>query len=286
MNNKSQISLFVIIGVIVVVSVIILTQMNPNYTPLPEQNLGSNELYSFQNFILACLERTAQRGIVENLERGGYYETTSYDYITDNFLVNVPVYVDKDLFLIPSKSIFEDELSKFIVNEIDICLDNFSSFENIGYSITTNDEFSTNIMILQNSILIESQLPISVTTPSKNSFDIEDFRIEIDTNIKGIINHLEEFLEIHYDDFSQFPISSLILLSDFEDFLFELDQIDDTIILTFIYNHNSTSSISNSITSPINYNFAMNYDFVNDELDSFDLLSDQELFPDEWDWED
>lgn len=284
MNNKSQISLFVIIGVIVVVSVIILTQMNPNYIPLPEQNLGSNELYSFQNFILACLERTAQRGIVENLERGGYYETTSYDYITDNFLVNVPIYVDRDLFLIPTKSIFEEELSKFIVNEIDICLDNFSSFEDIGYSIIRNNEFSTNVMIFQNSILIESQLPISGTTPSKNSFDIEDFRIEIDTNIKGIINHLEEFLEIHYDDFSQFPISSLILLSDFEDFLFELDQIDDTIILTFIYNHNSTSSISNSITTPINYNFAINYDFDDSYVSQFSPLTDEELFSAELGW--
>ena len=283
MNNKSQVSLFVIIGAIVIVSIFILVQLNPNYTS-NEHNSLSSDLKIFEEFITTCLQRTTQRGIIENLERGGYYKTTSYEYITDNFLVDVPLYLDDDNFMIPSINIFEEELSKFIIDEINICFDDFTSFEEVGYLVSLNGDFSTNVQILENIVLTQSQFPISVSTPLKDNFDIQEFRVEINANIKAIINHMEEFIEVHYEDFSQFPISSLILLSDFEDFLFELDQIDDTIILTFIYNHNSTSSISNSITTPINYNFAINYDFDDSYVSQFSPLTDEELFSAELGW--
>ncbi|MCH8519196.1 MAG: hypothetical protein LAT82_00385 [Nanoarchaeota archaeon] len=285
MNKKAQVSIFVIIGIIVVVSVIILTQLNSNYD-FNEQNSMNNQINSIQDFISTCIQKTTHRGIIENLERGGYYTITSYESIEDNFLTNVPLYYNGVELLIPTIKIFEEELSKFITDEIDICFDSFSSFEEVGYLITPNQDFSTNVLILDNSILINSQFPISGITPQKENFDIQEFRVEIDVNIKEIINHMGEFIKIHSDDFTQFPISSLIMLSEFEDFLFELDQLDDIIIVTFIYNDNSSNIIGSSISNPIYYNFALEYNFKDDLFESFDLLSEEELFPDQWDWED
>src|SRR3989338_6482161 len=136
MNRKSQIALFIILGLTIMIGVGFVLYLKNSSIKKPEVEQVSKlpfDTDSIQTYIEACIEDVGKDAISFIGRHGGYFALPQYstkDYFTKTAYY---FYIDKDFM--PSKSIIERELSKYMDEELFFCMKNFAQFEEMGFDI-------------------------------------------------------------------------------------------------------------------------------------------------------
>ena len=166
MPKKAQITLFIILGIVIVTAALIVIYVKSNLIKTTEGETRDiiKQPYTSANvklFVESCLDISANKGITLLGMRGGFIEFPAdvNTMVTSRTIIPFLYYRGENK--LPSLTVMGEELSKYISHEMIVCLDNFNEFKRMGYNIETGD-ISTITNISDFSVVIKVDYPILI----------------------------------------------------------------------------------------------------------------------------
>ena len=165
MNKKSQITMFIILGIVIlaVIGLVIFLKGNVIKSYFEQQLSKTSsvppQLQVVKEHIDDCLETTGKESIYYITQHGGYYKVpkeTSIVYFTEE----VPYYYLNKKIYIPSIDTMEREVTNYILDNLKECLD-FNYFIQTGFNITAKN-YSVSTKIMDKSVYIKINFPIKI----------------------------------------------------------------------------------------------------------------------------
>ena len=258
MNQKSQVTIFVILSVIILaLGTFVLLSFNENQRLTLESGvatLSSDPRVSLvHDYVEDCLALEVEEQMYFNQLNGGYYELPPL-FAYDGFLT-VPFYVHNNEKQVPSIEELERQLELAINDNIEFCINNLQDFEMFFEEINIGD-FNSKMLIQDNSILATLYVPINLlNNETGESSNIERFQVEVESNFLQYYTLVQEFIDLHEGDFSRIPLSNLNILGYENNFRYELKpQNFDVAIYNFIFEEFGRERLAE-------FQFAIQYDW-------------------------
>ena len=256
MNKRGQITIFVIVGVLIVSLVFGFFFFSKEVS----NDLNSVEAEEVYAFIQNCVEESAKYALVDFGDNGGSYSYVDSIY---SFPYSVPVLVDGEKEL-PSIEDFENDLGLYMSENIYLCLEEMD-FSNEGILVSV-DDVSAKTSIGNNVILFDVSVPTTVSIEGlEGSTTFEEFS----TSVEPI--YIPKILDFLYWVVSQrelYPSSICLtcLSNKMDETGFHIEMYESGVENEFVYV--VTDSKSNFFDEPYNFSFGIRYDsFVCEDLE-------------------
>lgn len=201
MRKKSQIAIFIILGLVIlmIVSLVVYLVNSLNEKKLIDAKMQLPfEFLPIENFVSNCIERTSVDILRIAGKQGGYigmgYEQGKDDenkVSTFYHGIRIPYYY-ADNTLLPRLEEIEVMVEKEIKNKIIDCL-NFTSFEK-EFIIEKPKDFDVDVKINNNDITVELIYPVYTKRGDKAEW-IQKFRKQIPINIGSLYETAKIFVE-------------------------------------------------------------------------------------------
>ncbi|MDD5253795.1 MAG: hypothetical protein PHG05_01665 [Candidatus Nanoarchaeia archaeon] len=214
--KRGQVSLFVIIGIIIVVVLgafiafreVMLNKSNEILTGEKE----GEEIESVKNFVESCLQQVTFSGSQLMGLQGGYLDVEDDNIPISDFNkvsnklsfgdLEVPYWYYRkannvDKLQYPSLGEIEKNLGIYVKSNLDLCLNNFSGFS--GYNIKTGEK-EVKISIENNEIGTGLNMPTTIKRADKE-FKIEDFSSVLESDFGELYKIAVQILEQENTDY-------------------------------------------------------------------------------------
>lgn len=212
MNKKSQISVLVIFGLIILVSSIFLinTQYDFKKSQLDEQpEFIKGDIIRVKNFVEFCLERQSEHAFNWVMVQGGYYESGKYNedpvikYLVKD---NIQIEVEKETILNGMKLYLEDTLP--------YCINDFDHLESLDIN-SGEQEFFVNYY--GNQIQVNLIYPLNIKLKNNDfNFNVEKFSYDLDdVNLNTVVDDVNEYTDEFTKEFDGLAMAEYVL--NFED---------------------------------------------------------------------
>ncbi len=226
-NKKAQITMFIIIGIVILIVAGIFLSIRSTQQPPPEKIMKQVieipvEFQPLNDFVESCISKTAKEGIIKIGFHGGYIDTNKYGIKanpvnpteSNAFLFNpndlessIPYWYyfksnnkceegcgcgseQPRLHKKQGDPNIEKQLEGYIDDNIDICLNNFKEFKSQGFEITTGNP-KTTVTIRNNDVMIYVKYKLEAKK-STARFEIDEFIKTIPVELKKIYELAEE----------------------------------------------------------------------------------------------
>ena len=156
MQKRGQVTIFIIIGVIVVFLFLVIYLKSQN-----KEEIKTQDFSQVTQFIKSCVDMAADEGIKTHGMHAGYH---SFVGLKTHF--SVPFYQYEDQSFMPVKEKITNELEKYVSEEFSECLNNYTTFKNEGYSFS-DQEFKIQAVISDYRVNIEINYPLKITLDSE-----------------------------------------------------------------------------------------------------------------------
>ena len=134
-----------------------------------------------------CLDETSELAIFDIAERGGYEDPSK---VSSTIVFNTPYYLKNNKNTMPSKEKIQGEISRYILKQMDFCINNFASFPE--YEITKG-KMDIKTMIEPEKVLVEMNYPLTIIK-GKSSSKIKKFNSEVPVRLGIVYDSILEFV--------------------------------------------------------------------------------------------
>jgi|SRR3989344_183970 len=251
-SRKAQVTVFVIVALVIVVLIALYFIFSGNLNNIPETN---GEVADVKSYIDSCIEKTLEQGIYYNGLQGGYYDPplSSVTYSE----IKIPYYWQDNKNLVPEKSKIEQELAKYVDNELSNCINNFEAFNSSTYEIS-HEVPKSEVKILDNRIRVNINYPISVKKADE-TFVLEKFVSELDFDFLSKYNYAQQIVDEHENSPNAVPLGFITMLADRNNFKIEtIDLDEDVVIYSLIFQEQNDKVYI--------YDFAAKYDWEDENI--------------------
>jgi hypothetical protein len=188
MKKKSQITLFILLGGVILIIIFFLFVMR-EYEAKTE--LGDFEDIKDINFFVGeCLNALSVRGLEFMGLHGGFVEFPGHLNTITTSNTELPLHYDEGANNLPRVEDMESELSEYIEHEILLCIDGFNVFKERGYEFT-EQEVNADVRIEGRSVYTEIDYPVEV----KKGEEITTISA-FNKNIPLKLERMHEFAEV------------------------------------------------------------------------------------------
>ncbi len=267
MQKRGQVTIFLVIG-IVVLAIFAATFYIVSYVQ-KEKLVAEKELPlvlelrpRIRFFVESCLEEVAVPGIYLLGVQGGliYPEDPTRVLVTENAIINYGYLNGVNQF---SLEAMEEDISVYVKESLDFCIDNFSFFQEEAIEIKEVGELKVHSTIGTNDILVNLKYPLEVKL-GEDVFEVEDFFSRLPIRLREMVSQANQIIERHEQDPN---ILDLHYLTTFDTSITTFP-FDETI---FIYSIYDEKSIINE--APFTFLFAIKDEGIN-EAPELDFISD------------
>ncbi len=240
--KRGQISIFVIIGILIIVVVGIWFGVRSGIFEKEKVNPEVQPIYSF---VEDCLKKTGYEAIDYTSKKGGYF--VSPNLSLDN---GIPYYLYEGKNLMPSKEKFEEQISLYIEDSLIFCINGFIDFPDFEVEF---QDLKTETKILDENVEIKLNYPLSILK-GENSYTFKNFEVDIPVRL-GIVYSSAFDIILNQMDIPDsvdiFLINEVGLINDVD---INLLDYDDRVVILTIVDKNSKINEDDLI-----FNFANKY---------------------------
>jgi len=235
MNKKGQVTIYVILGIIIVATVasifIFKDYIIQNEFEREANKLDlKDEVFPVYSYFRDCVADVAFDGVGIMASQGGYLEIPEYTYPINPLMpfsnklevfgdsgLNVPYWFYEtsngiQTLQIPTIIEMENSLNEYIENNAFGCTDNFTVFEEYDIRGFDNVDVITNIE--DNEIYIKVFTDLVVNNKGVEQ-EIENVYVLLDTDFGQLYNEANEiFEELYYDNFTEEKTIDMLVLYD------------------------------------------------------------------------
>ena len=209
-SNKGQITVFLIIGIaILAIFGIIYYIVSDNQTKTLEAEGGkplSLTLKSqVESFVSSCVKQVAVPGFYLLGIQGGliYADDPTKVLITENALINYGYLDGVNQF--STKKINKD-LTLYLNDSLNTCLDNFSFFKTQGVVINPVDDLQVFSTIGKTEVVVKLKYPLVVDS-GNSSLKISDFSTKIPIRLGTILEQANNIIKRHQNNPAYFDLN-------------------------------------------------------------------------------
>jgi hypothetical protein len=209
--KKGQLTIFVIMGLVVMIAVgLIMYEQGPRARSDEAHTEDTNKVIGVVD---DCLRSSAMRGLKVIGSHGGYR-------ITQNGFDNVSFFASDGVQSVPELSTIESELSRFIEEDIRTC--GFGSLSE--YSIVPQRP-SVTTSILDGNVHIVAAYPMTVTHGTSIT-QLDSFTVSVPSNMLRLFLASRKFVAEHMKDPRIIPMSRFLDISLAENVTFSTVEND------------------------------------------------------------
>ncbi len=185
MNKRGQITIFIIIGVIIVAVAILIFLLRDNFI---SKNPVDPQVAQINDFVNDCLEETGNNALIQIGEQGGY------GLLSDNIraVEKIPIYTDGKRNFSPSLEIIEREISFVVKEELSYCILNFVDIKN-NYDSIEGEIDRVETLIDEDRVRINLIYPI-IIEKAETKYEIKKFDMEFNIRIFEYYNITQEIV--------------------------------------------------------------------------------------------
>lgn len=232
--KKGQITIFIIVGVVLILGLVIFFIVTREQSDIPIEpviEVVPEEIKPIQDYTLSCVEKIAEDGLRKIGAQGGFI--SDKDFTTNpsdptgegansiefspkgdlkipywRFLISNNRCDQKDTWCLFSSNrplpglkadskgdnSIESQLSRYMDENIDSCLNDFIPFYEQGYTISPIDTPSTTVQIGEDNVVVYMEYPIDIES-STASHKISKFYVTVPLDLKDIYEFAELITE-------------------------------------------------------------------------------------------
>ncbi len=226
MEKKAQITLFLILGVVILLVIggfLLLANNLKKEEAVPEIGEGA----TLRGFVENCIQEVAIPAIYLQGVQGGYIyrREESFKRQGSDYRINY-LYDEKNN--VPTREQLQSELNLYVNANLRYCLGDFEAYKNMGYQVEIG-AIDTDSIVGINDIFIKVNYPVTLTQQDKKE-EIEEFSATIPIRL-GYLNDLSrEFIDAVVEDPSKIDMT---MLGKFDVDVSIIPYSQDTIIYSF-----------------------------------------------------
>jgi len=221
-NKKSQITVFIIIGIIILFSVA--TYIYFKSLSVKEQPIIIYYATPVEEFTSKCIADLAKEAIATAGQNGGYVylpdaiSKNPYAYIASTTYspIKTALWYYSGRSVIPSEDYIAADIAKYIDNNIKICTENYTMFKE--YEITILSEPKTTASLNENDVFVKTEYKVKIVNTLNNTqTNIENFQATVPSKLKKAYELARDIMDAENR------------LTFFEDMTIDLISIDEAI---------------------------------------------------------
>jgi hypothetical protein len=205
-NKRAQITIFIIIVILLVFGIgIIFVVKNSLKTVTETLPVGTDNV---GDFVTNCLKITSENGLILIGRQGGYYTVPSPSifysgndsgpekYFTELGSITVPYYLySNSMDNMPTIQTIESQLSFYVEENLDDCLNNLSVFKQKGFEVQAG-EIKSETNILDEKVRVSLNYPVTI---KKADFKQQKTVYNVDVPIRlGLIYNLTKNMVLNH----------------------------------------------------------------------------------------
>ncbi|MEK6872771.1 MAG: hypothetical protein AABW90_02040 [Nanoarchaeota archaeon] len=239
-SKSSQTTIFIILAILIAGAITgSVYFINENKKTASLEFFSSSDvqpvLKNIQTKILDCSEETSKKSLEKIGVQGGHYNKPRYYFdMKSNF---IPYYYYEGQILMPSKSTIENELSGYVNENLDKCLqNNYQNFE------ITFKKPKTKTTIKEKDVNFLINLPIKIEKDNHDiTFELKEHPITISSELDAILGVANFITETHKDDPAMYCVSCVGKLAEEDNLYVDILKFRNNEMLVII-SENHTSS--------------------------------------------
>ena len=231
MNTKGQVTIFVIVGIIILAAIATILAFRSSVI---EEEVKDEEVApilstSIQEYVESCIQKSGEEGLLFIAQHGGYYELPTQ---SDPDLL-LPYYLYENQSYTISKEELEKQLSLYLNDNLFFCIRNFAPFQKTGYEIKQEDVTSS-AAILPERVVFDVAFPVTVTQDALSK-QLIHFSRSIPSRIGIMHEVITTFMAEQEKDATALCVSCLVNPAIEADMRTEMTPVEnDTIRITIV----------------------------------------------------
>lgn len=272
-NKKGQIGALILCGLIILIGFSFVIYLKNN--DIGEADIGktSNALFDIifiKSYVQNCIEGTAKNSLIFIGKQGGYYEVKKPYLKDENFML--PYYLFNNIDFSPSIKDIEKEISRYIDDNLQLCVKGFDEFKIQGFEINQNKPKSKT-KIASNSVSFDVDFPI-IIKKGENTQKIENFNFAVeDFHLQNIHKVSKEITAIQYNEPNKLCISCIYDLAETNDLYIGINNYGNNSLIFAVKDYNITEDTI--LKSPFNFTFAIKYEGIS--CDKLSTIEDPDI---------
>jgi len=219
-QKRGQVMLFIVIALIVIIIIIFVTRLKviPRLVPLAP---GAEVV---RDYVGGCIDIVTKNGL-RTMGLGGGYIGIPDDFIprsavnvfSNSLLLggNEVMYWyyksvnNLDIVNVPEKNLMEEQLSRYISDNLKNCLNKFEGFRYAGYKVESGDA-KVNALIKDRNVDVNVDMPVLVVIGDTSS-RIESFSVSVKSNFGRLYNLGKEIIDANSEYLEELTFDTISL---------------------------------------------------------------------------
>ena len=300
MNKKGQITVFLIMGILILglfagIYYVISTTQKEVLKAEVKQPLSLKVKTQVASFVSSCVKQVAVPGFYLMGYQGGliYADDPTKVLVTENNIINYGYLDGVNQF---STIKINDDLTTYLNDSLDTCLEDFSFFKTQGITIKPVGDLKVFSTIGKKDVIVKLKYPLNVDS-GNSSLRVEDFSAKIPIRLGTILDQANKIIARHkqnpvyldmnymttFDTFvTVFPFDEEITIYSISDEKSIINEAPFAFIFAIKENITNTAPKLEYISDKIlakGVNFAYELDAEDDEDDALKFYSNSKKFP-------
>ena len=230
-GRKGQVTLFIIVGLVLVTGVLFFLFLNRSDDSFEDDFLRSSDigavLANINSYSNQCFEIVVERSIVNVLSQGGFFDLSGVASL-DVLGFDIPFYLYDGVASVPDESVVLDSIKASIVENFDVCVDDFSVFDD--FDIVLEKSESVADVDLDEGLFISLDPNVRILSED-SSFSVDSSSVFVPLDLGRLLSVANSIVLEHVDFDSGFlaisRVESVALSNSvsFDVFGFENDAI-------------------------------------------------------------
>ncbi len=248
MNKRGQVTLFIILGLIIIIILGIIFYFKSIIFSNSDQEKYSSispQIKTIDEYINNCVKTVGEESILLIGQQSGYYKLPEKS--TEN---SIAYYLYKEK-LIPPLSTIENSISSYVNVNLDSCIKNFTDIKGFKFKA---EKVSAKASIKDKTVILNVDYPVKITK-AKSEYQLSEFKSVIPVRLGIIYNVTFNIVNEQLKDNNNICLTCLVNIGNNNDLKINLANYgNDTIIFTIL---DEKSVINNQ---PYEFNFAIKYE--------------------------
>ncbi|PLW79395.1 hypothetical protein C0585_07880 [Candidatus Woesearchaeota archaeon] len=209
MNRRGQVTFFIILGLLIVISTLIYIGMKADLTYFDPDAILAPDATNVKNFVEQCLREVVEDGVTLVAFQGGYsiIEEGPWKLSNDGeyqeFLgpngFKIPYWQNKGKSFAPDQQKVEEQLEIYIDSKLEECIGNFSGIKE-NYQLTELAKPESKVLLGRQRVSVELDYPVDLKTMTgKGDTIVNNYRATVASNMLGAIE-LAHMIKEHNDE--------------------------------------------------------------------------------------
>ncbi|MBW2999974.1 hypothetical protein KY339_04840 [Candidatus Woesearchaeota archaeon] len=203
MKKRGQVTIFIFVGVVLLILLALFIQLRGKVAEITRPEVIPEEFKPVKTFVETCMQETAADAISLLGSQGGYlYMPPEIANNPDSYIsygvvspVKIPYWYYRDRNRVPPKTNMESDLSRYMNENLNACLRDFTAFED-KFEITPVGVMSTITTIARDNVYFSSTMPVDANLIGTNiSATITLYNTQVPVKLEKIYEMAIEILE-------------------------------------------------------------------------------------------